>query len=74
MIVFKGELASTIAELEESNHKLATLRAEQDAAKAAVFPIINVGTKHAANDKIKDKQKDLQEMESSLKELLVFFS
>ncbi|XP_028798888.1 E3 ubiquitin-protein ligase BRE1-like 1 isoform X2 [Neltuma alba] len=66
----KGELASTIAELEESNHKLATLKAERDAAKGAVFPILNVGTKHAANDKIRDKQKDLQEMESSLKEIL----
>ncbi|KAK4270506.1 hypothetical protein QN277_023535 [Acacia crassicarpa] len=67
----KGELASTVAELEESNHKLATLKAERDAAKGAVFPVLNVGTKHAASDKIRDKQqKDLQEMESSLKELL----
>ncbi|XP_054781371.1 E3 ubiquitin-protein ligase BRE1-like 1 isoform X2 [Prosopis cineraria] len=66
----KGELANTVAELEESNHKLATLKAERDAAKGAVFPVLNVGTKHAASDKIKDKQKDLQDMESSLKEIL----
>ncbi|KAF7844930.1 E3 ubiquitin-protein ligase BRE1-like 1 isoform X1 [Senna tora] len=66
----KGELESTLAELEASNHKLETLRAERDAAKGAVFPVLNVGTKHVASDKIRDKQKDLQDLESSLKELL----
>lgn len=70
-MVYLGELESTVAELDESNHKLATLKAESDAAKGAVFPVLNVGTKHVANDKIRDKQKDLQDMESSLKEILV---
>ncbi|XP_020203564.1 E3 ubiquitin-protein ligase BRE1-like 1 [Cajanus cajan] len=66
----KGELASTVEELEESNHKLATLKAERDAAKGAVLPVLNVGSTHIPNDKIRDKQKDLQDMESTLKELL----
>ncbi|QCE10905.1 E3 ubiquitin-protein ligase BRE1 [Vigna unguiculata] len=66
----KGELASAVAELEESNHKLATLKAERDAAKGAVLPVLNVGSTHIPSDKIRDKQKDLQDMESTLKELL----
>ncbi|TKY66301.1 E3 ubiquitin-protein ligase BRE 1 [Spatholobus suberectus] len=66
----KGELASTVAELEESNHKLATLKAERDAAKGAVLPVLNVGSTHIPSDKIRDKQKDLQDMEFTLKELL----
>lgn len=67
----KGELESTIAELEESNHKLATLKEERDAAKGVVLPVLNVGNAQTPNDKIRDKQKDLQDMESTLKELLV---
>jgi len=68
-----GELESTVAELEESNQKLATLKVEKDAAKGAVLPVLAVGNSLIPNDKIKDKQKDLQDMESTLKELLVSF-
>ncbi|CAK8541332.1 unnamed protein product [Lathyrus sativus] len=66
----KGELESTVSELEENNHKLATLKVEKDAAKGAVLPVLTVGNTHVPNDKIRDKQKDLQDMESTLKELL----
>ncbi|XP_059633890.1 E3 ubiquitin-protein ligase BRE1-like 1 [Cornus florida] len=68
----RGELEITIAELEESNCKLATLKAERDAAKGAVFPVLNLGSKHVSGDKakVRDKQKDLQDMESALKKLL----
>lgn len=66
----KGELESTVAELEESNQKLATLKVEKDTAKGAVLPVLAVGNTLIPNDKIKDKQKDLQDMESTLKELL----
>ncbi|KAM7472059.1 hypothetical protein LguiA_010242 [Lonicera macranthoides] len=65
----RGELESTIAELEESNCKLATLKAERDAAKGVFFPVL-LGNKHVASDKPRDKQRDLQDMESSLKKLL----
>lgn len=68
----KGELESTIAELDESNCKLATLKAQRDAAKGAFFPVL-VGNKHVSSDRARDKQKDLQDMESALKELLVSF-
>ncbi|KAJ1421260.1 E3 ubiquitin-protein ligase, partial [Sesbania bispinosa] len=67
----KGELESTVAELEESNHKLANLKAERDAAKGAFLPVLNVGSTLIPNEKIRDKQKDLQDMEFILKEQLV---
>ncbi|KAH6825748.1 hypothetical protein C2S53_006854 [Perilla frutescens var. hirtella] len=66
----KGELESTIYELEESNHKLAVLKAERDVAKGASCPILNRGNKQVTNDKARDKERDLQDMESTLKELL----
>lgn len=70
-LTYLGELESTVSELEENNHKLATLKVEKDAAKRAVLPVLTVGNTNIPNDKIRDKQKDLQDMESSLKELLV---
>lgn len=65
----KGELESTIAELDESNCRLATLKAEKNAVKGVNFPVL-VGNKHVASDRARDKQEDLQDMESTLKELL----
>jgi E3 ubiquitin-protein ligase BRE1 len=66
-----GELETTVAELNDSNCKLATLKAERNATKGAFFPVLNLGSKHAAGDQVRDKQKDLQEMESAVQELLV---
>ncbi|KAG8391552.1 hypothetical protein BUALT_Bualt01G0199500 [Buddleja alternifolia] len=66
----KGELESTIAELEESNSKLAILRVERDVAKRALFPVLNRTNKQVTGDKARDKQRDLQDMELTLKELL----
>lgn len=67
----EGELESTVAELEEINHQLAALKVEKDSAKAAFLPILNLGSKNVASDKIRDKQKDVLEMESTLKDLQV---
>ncbi|XP_050237140.1 E3 ubiquitin-protein ligase BRE1-like 1 isoform X2 [Mercurialis annua] len=66
----KEELESAVSELEESNSNLASLKAERDATKGAFFPILNLGTKPDSGDKTRDKQKNLQEMEYTLKELL----
>lgn len=65
----KGELESTINELEESNRKLAILKAERDGAKGATFPVLNRGGKQVTSDKTRDKQRDLQDMESTLRDL-----
>lgn len=64
-----GELEITVAELEEINHQLAALKVEKDSAKAAFFPLLNLGSKNVPSDKIRDKQKDVLEMESTLKDL-----
>lgn len=69
---FEGELECTIVELEESNKKLAALKAETDAAKGAIFPVL-LGNKRVANDRAREKEKDLHDMESLLKELLVVY-
>lgn len=70
-LCYEVELGSAVAELEESNSKLTKLRAEHDAAKKAGFPVLNLTGKHSASGKVRDKQKDLRDMESSLKELKV---
>lgn len=66
----KGELESTIEELAESNRNLAAIKLERDATKGAFFPILNLGSKQVSGDRVGDKQKDLQDLESVLKELL----
>ncbi|KAJ4827632.1 hypothetical protein Tsubulata_008249 [Turnera subulata] len=70
VFLLEGELDTAVAELKDSNNKLATLKAERDATKGAFFPVLSLGNKHVGGDKIKDKLKDVQEMESTLKELL----
>nr|XP_043623926.1 E3 ubiquitin-protein ligase BRE1-like 1 isoform X2 [Erigeron canadensis] len=65
----KGELECTIAELEESNKNLAALKAEADAANGGIFPVL-LGNKRVANDRAREKDKDVHDMEFLLKELL----
>lgn len=65
------ELESTIAELEENDRQLAVLKAEKDEGKGTFFPILNLGNKAVTIDKSRDNEKDVQEMEFALKELLV---
>uniref|UniRef100_A0A7N0VA89 E3 ubiquitin protein ligase n=1 Tax=Kalanchoe fedtschenkoi TaxID=63787 RepID=A0A7N0VA89_KALFE len=64
------ELESTVKELEDINGKVASLKAERDATKGAFFPVLDVSSKHVSGDRARDKQKDLQDMESMLKELM----
>ncbi|KAF3440070.1 hypothetical protein FNV43_RR18348 [Rhamnella rubrinervis] len=66
----RGELESTVAELEESNCQLASLKAQRDSAKGAIFPILNLGSKQVGCDKAISKAKARQDMESALKELM----
>ncbi|KAF5744281.1 Histone ubiquitination proteins group [Tripterygium wilfordii] len=65
----KGELGIMVAELEDSNRKLGALKAERDATKGAFFPVLNSGSKHVSNDRVRDKKKDMHDMECALKEL-----
>ncbi|CAL9165191.1 unnamed protein product [Musa hybrid cultivar] len=63
------ESASTVAELEESNCKLTILKSQRDTAQSTCFAFPTFGNKQVGGDKEKDVQKDMQDMESSLKEL-----
>lgn len=71
--VFEGELENEVVELQQCNGDLSALRAERDATAGAFFPVLSLGNKHATGDKGRDRQRDLQDMESVLKELTVFF-
>lgn len=66
----KEELESTVAELEASNRTLAILKAEKDATKGAFFPVLNLTNRPLVSDKARDKNKELRDLESALKELL----
>ncbi|URD94822.1 E3 ubiquitin-protein ligase BRE1-like [Musa troglodytarum] len=63
------ESASTVAELEESNRKLTILKSQRNTTQSRCFAFPTFGNKQVGGDKDKDVQKDMQDMESSLKEL-----
>lgn len=66
-----GALASTVIELEDSNSKLAILKAQGDGSKGApiIFPIL--GNKLAGGDVARDTLKEIHDMESLHKDLQV---
>lgn len=66
----EGELKSTVLELDENNKKLASLKAQRDAAKGASFPVLSLGNNRVSCEKGRDKLKDLQDMESELKDAM----
>ncbi|CAI9101302.1 OLC1v1038595C1 [Oldenlandia corymbosa var. corymbosa] len=66
----KEELESTIAELEESACELSNLKADKNATKETNIPILDRCNNAINSDKSLDNQKDLEDMESSLKDLL----
>ncbi|KAK9757792.1 hypothetical protein RND81_01G186100 [Saponaria officinalis] len=70
----RGDLESTIQELKDCNQKLVALKSEKDTTSGAFFPVLNMGNKHLCNDKAADNQKDVQEMESRLKEYMAYSS
>lgn len=60
-----------MAELEDTNKKVAPLKAEHDATKGSSFPPFNFGNKNHFSEKVKDKQRDLRDVESILRDLQV---
>lgn len=64
------ELKDTVSELDENNKKLASLKAQKDAAKGASFPVLSLVNNRVSCDKGRDKLKDLQDIESELKDLM----
>ncbi|XP_019082403.1 PREDICTED: E3 ubiquitin-protein ligase BRE1-like 1 isoform X1 [Camelina sativa] len=70
----RGELENEVVELQQCNGDLSALRAERDATAGAFFPVLSLGNKLATSDRERDKQRDLQDMETVLKELTVLAS
>lgn len=68
------ELATTVADLEENKQKLATLKGQKDAAKGAPIPFPTLGNKHGGADKLRDKHKEVQDLESLLKDFTKLIS
>ncbi|KAF5191065.1 E3 ubiquitin protein ligase [Thalictrum thalictroides] len=66
----EGELKKTVLELNENNDKLASLKAQRDTAKGASFPVLSLGNSRVSGDKGRDKQKDVQDIETELKDLM----
>ncbi|XP_044954255.1 E3 ubiquitin-protein ligase BRE1-like 1 isoform X2 [Hordeum vulgare subsp. vulgare] len=64
----KEELTSAVAELEESNHKLAVLKAQGDTTHGTPILFPTLGNKSLHQDNVRDKQKELQDLGASHKE------
>ncbi|KAM1157176.1 hypothetical protein FF1_027812 [Malus domestica] len=64
----KWELETAAGELKDIDRQLDTIKPQKNAAKGTAFPLPNIGNKHV--DRVRDKQKDLQDMESTLKNLM----
>uniref|UniRef100_A0A0D9W7W9 E3 ubiquitin protein ligase n=1 Tax=Leersia perrieri TaxID=77586 RepID=A0A0D9W7W9_9ORYZ len=65
----KEELASTASELEETNHKLAALKAQRDNTQGTMILYATLGNNNTAEDKVRDKQRELRDLEATHKEL-----
>ena len=71
LLTFQEELASAVAELEESNHKLAALKAQGDTTHGTPIFFPTLGNKNMPEDNFRDKQKELQDLEACHKEFTV---
>jgi E3 ubiquitin-protein ligase BRE1 len=68
---FQEELTSVVAKLEETKHKLAALKAQGDNKQGTPILVPTVGNKNATAGKVRDKQRELQDLEATHKELMV---
>jgi E3 ubiquitin-protein ligase BRE1 len=68
---FLEELASAVAELEESNRKLAVLKAQGDTTHGTPIFFPTLGNKNMPEDNFRDKQKELLDLEACHKEFKV---
>nr|TKW21994.1 hypothetical protein SEVIR_4G158300v2 [Setaria viridis]TKW21995.1 hypothetical protein SEVIR_4G158300v2 [Setaria viridis] len=66
----KEELTSAVAKLEETKHELAALKAQGDNKQGTPILVPTVGNKNATAEKVRDKQRELQDLEATHKELM----
>ncbi|XP_034574578.1 E3 ubiquitin-protein ligase BRE1-like 1 isoform X1 [Setaria viridis] len=70
----KEELTSAVAKLEESKHKLAALKAQGDNKHGTPVLVPKLGNKDVSAEKVRDKQRELQDLEATHKELMELIS
>ncbi|KAL9228837.1 hypothetical protein vseg_004374 [Gypsophila vaccaria] len=69
-----GDLESTIQELEDCNQKFVALKSEKDTTSGEFLPVLHTGNKPLCDDRAADNRKDVQEMESRLKDSMAHSS
>ncbi|KAJ1260653.1 hypothetical protein BS78_10G249500 [Paspalum vaginatum] len=70
----KEELNVVVAKLEETKHKLAALKAQGDNKQGTPILVPTLGNKNATAEKVRDKQRELQDLEATHKELMELVS
>ncbi|KAK3145020.1 hypothetical protein QOZ80_4AG0321460 [Eleusine coracana subsp. coracana] len=65
----KEELTSAVAKFKESKHKLAALKAQGDSKQGTPILVATLGNKNATVDKVRDKQRELHDLQATHKEL-----
>ncbi|TVU13814.1 hypothetical protein EJB05_37243 [Eragrostis curvula] len=70
----KEELTSALTKLKESKHKLLALKAQGDNKQGTPILVPTLGNKNATVDKVRDKQRELQDLEATHKELTELIS
>jgi len=72
LCTFQEELTRAIAKLEKTNkHKLAALKVQGDNKQGTPILVPTLGNKNATAEKVRDKQRELQDLEATHKELMV---
>ncbi|KAG2607717.1 E3 ubiquitin-protein ligase BRE1-like 1 isoform X1 [Panicum virgatum] len=66
----KEELTRAVAKLEETKHKLAALKVQGDNKQGTPILVPTLGNKNATAEKVRDKQRELQDLEATHKELM----
>jgi E3 ubiquitin-protein ligase BRE1 len=69
--VILEELTDAVAKLKESKQKLAVLKAQGDNKQGTPILVPTLGNKNATVDKVRDKQRELHDIEATHKELTV---
>lgn len=70
-LLCQEELASSATELEETNHKLAALKAQRDNTQGTPILFPSLRNKNTSENKVRNKQRELRDLEATHKELTV---
>ena len=71
LCTFQEELTRAVAKLEKTKQKLAALKIQGDNKQGTPILVPTLGNKNATAEKVRDKQRELQDLEATHKELMV---